>query len=51
MDENLKDLDENLALLTQKTGNLKSIEGTLLPPPTHIHTQTQRERERERERE
>ena len=34
VDENLKDLDENLAWLTQKTEDLKDIKGTLLPPPT-----------------
>ena len=33
VDENLKDLDENLAWLTQKTEDLKDIKGTLLPPP------------------
>ena len=42
MDNNLKDLDENLAWLTQKTVDLKGIKGTLLspppPPPTHTHT-------------
>ena len=35
VDENLKDLDENLAWLTQKTNDLKGIKGTLLPP-THF---------------
>ena len=30
MDENLKDMDENLAWLTQKTEDLKGIKGTLL---------------------
>ena len=37
VDENLKDLDENLAWLTQKTEDPKGIKGTLLPPP-HTHT-------------
>ena len=36
VDENLKNLDENLAWLIQKTENLKGIKGTLLPP-THTH--------------
>ena len=39
MDENLKDLDENLAWLTQKTENPKGIKETL-PPHTHTHTHT-----------
>ena len=30
MDENLKDMDENLAWLTQKTEDLKGTKGTLL---------------------
>ena len=39
MDENLEDLDENLAWLTQKTEDPKGIKGTLLPPPPHTHTE------------
>ena len=35
MDENLKDLDENLAWLTQKTEDPKAIKGTLL---LHTHS-------------
>ena len=35
MVENLKDLDENLAWLTQKTEDPKAIKGTLL---LHTHT-------------
>ena len=38
VDENLKDLDENLAQLTQKTEDPKVIKRTLLPPPLHTHT-------------
>ena len=34
VDENLKDLDENLAWLTQKTEDPKSNKGNLTPPPT-----------------
>ena len=34
VDENLKDLDENLAWLTQKTEDPKSNKGDLTPP-TH----------------
>ena len=34
VDENLKDLDENLAWQTQKTEDLKGIKGTLLSPHT-----------------
>ena len=61
-----KDLDENLAWLTQKTEELKYNKGTFTPRPhpppihmhahTHTHTharmhaRTHRERERERER-
>ena len=37
VDENLKDLDENLASLTQKTEDPKGIKGTLLPPSPHTH--------------
>ena len=36
MDENLKDLEENLTWLTQKTEDPKGINGTLLSP--HAHT-------------
>ena len=36
IDKNLKDLDENLAWLTQKTEDPKGIKQTLLSP--HIHT-------------
>ena len=36
MDENLKDLDENLTWLIQKTVDSKGIKGTLLSP--HAHT-------------
>ena len=35
VDEDLKDLDENLAWLTQKTEDPKDIKGTLLSPHTH----------------
>ena len=34
VDENLKDLEENLAWLTQKTEDPKGIKGTLLSPHT-----------------
>ena len=34
-DENLKDLDENLAWLTQKTEDPKGIKGVLLSPLSH----------------
>ena len=34
LDENLKDLEENLAWLTQKTEDPKGIKGTLLSPHT-----------------
>ena len=43
MDENLKDLHENLALLTQKTEDPKGIKGTLLPSPPSTHTHTHSE--------
>ena len=33
----LKDLDENLAWLTQKIEDLKGIKGNLLSPYTHTH--------------
>ena len=35
MDENLEDLDENLAWLTQKTEDPKGIKGNLLSSHTH----------------
>ena len=44
MDENLKDLDENLAWLIQKTEDLKDIKGTLLSTHTHTHTHTHTQR-------
>ena len=40
VDENLKDLDENLAWLTQKTEDPKSNKGNLTPPPPPPPTHT-----------
>ena len=43
VDENLKDLDENLAQLTQKTEDPKSNKGNLthpLPPPLPTHRES-----------
>ena len=40
VDVNLKDLDENLAGLTQMTEDPKSIKGALLCPHTHTQTHT-----------
>ena len=46
MDENLKkDLNENLAWLTQKNEDPKSNKGNVTPHPPHTHTHTHTHRE------